>query len=51
MDHIVLSESDEHGRLRLSEVFATDHLGDAVARLYERHAALLPKGAETRPRN
>ncbi len=44
MDHIVLAETDEHGRLRLSEVFAADHLGDAVARLYERCAELLSDG-------
>ncbi len=44
MDHFVLSEVDEQGRLRLSEVFAPDHLGDAIARLYERYAELLPEG-------
>src|SRR5207247_1709862 len=33
-----------HGRRQRSEVFAADRLGDAVARLYERYAELLPDG-------
>ena len=33
-------------RFVLSEIFAVDHLGDAIARLYERYAELLPDGPE-----
>ena len=43
---ILMIEVDAAGRRRLSEVFALDHLGDGVARLYERHAELAPEGAE-----
>ncbi len=43
-DQIVLVEADARGLRRGSEVFAADRLGDAVARLYERHAELLPDG-------
>ncbi len=39
-------EVDAQGRFRWSESFAPDRLGDAVVRLYERHAALLPEGPE-----
>jgi class 3 adenylate cyclase len=42
---ILLVEVDEHGRRLRAEFFAADHLGDAVARLYERHAELLPDGS------
>jgi hypothetical protein len=35
---------EEHGRYRRAEVFAADRLGDAVVRLYERWAELLPDG-------
>jgi class 3 adenylate cyclase/tetratricopeptide (TPR) repeat protein len=46
---ITLVEVDERGRRRRSEFFALERLGDAVARLYERHAELLPDGlARTR---
>ncbi len=41
-----LLEVDESGLGRHSEVFAADHLGDAIVRLYERHAELLPEGPE-----
>ncbi|MBI3768726.1 MAG: nuclear transport factor 2 family protein [Deltaproteobacteria bacterium] len=41
---IVLIEVDTQGRRRWAEHFAGDHLGDAVARLYERYAELLPDG-------
>jgi class 3 adenylate cyclase/ketosteroid isomerase-like protein len=41
-----VSEVDAGGRRRRGEVFATEHLGDAIARLYERHAELLPEGPE-----
>src|SRR5262249_59464649 len=40
---INLTEVDAQGRWR-TEVFATDHLGDAVIRLYERYAELLTDG-------
>ena len=43
-DAIVLIEVDAHGRRRRAEFFAADRLGDAVARLYERYAELLPDG-------
>ena len=39
-------EVDEHGPCRAHEVFAADHLGAAIARLYERYAELLPEGPE-----
>src|SRR5262249_25750799 len=38
VEHIGLTEVDAHGRRRLAELFATDRLGDAVARFYERYA-------------
>src|SRR5262249_43728404 len=41
---ILLNEVDTDGRLVRSECFAADRLGDAVVRLYERHAELLPDG-------
>jgi tetratricopeptide (TPR) repeat protein len=38
-------EVDSSGRhARRAEIFAADRLGDAIARLYERHAELLPEG-------
>ncbi len=43
-DQWVLAEIDADERGSRSEVFACDRLGDAVARLYERHAELLPEG-------
>src|SRR5262249_10533355 len=43
-EDIHLIEVDGHGRRRRTEVFAADHLGDAIVRLYERYAALLPEG-------
>src|SRR5438093_5990715 len=43
-EQIALNEVDAHGRRRRAELFATDRLGDAVARLYERYAELLPDG-------
>src|SRR5262249_33317389 len=46
----VLVEADNQGRRRRTEVFAADRLGDAIVRLYERHAELLPAGpARDRP--
>src|SRR5207249_61212 len=46
IDQIILIEVDPDGRCRRSEDFAADRLGDAVARLYERDADLLPDGPE-----
>jgi class 3 adenylate cyclase len=44
-EHIVIAEVDERGRFQRYEVFAADRLGDAIARLYERYAELLPNGS------
>src|SRR5262249_9141020 len=41
-----LVEVDARGRRARSEFFAIDRLGDAIARLYERYAELLPDGPE-----
>jgi ketosteroid isomerase-like protein len=46
IERIALAEVDNRGRRRRDEVFALDRLGDAVVRLYERHAELLPEGPE-----
>ena len=43
-EQIVLIEADARGQRRRAEFFADDRLSDAVARLYERHADLLPDG-------
>src|SRR5262249_54349890 len=45
-EEIQLLEVDVHGRLLRFEIFAENRLGDAVARLYERYADLLPDGPE-----
>src|SRR5262249_11580406 len=42
VDQAVLIEVDAEGRNRRLEVFADDRLADAVARLYERYAEILP---------
>src|SRR5262249_13921202 len=42
--HIEVIDVDPQGRRRWVERFASDRLGDAVARLYERYAELLPAG-------
>src|SRR5262249_53623040 len=42
---ISLQEVDAQGRWR-AEAFTVDHLGDAIARLYERYAELLPEGPQ-----
>jgi hypothetical protein len=39
-------EVDAEGRQRWGEIFATDRLGDAVARFYQRYAEILPDGPE-----
>src|SRR5262249_380144 len=44
MEALDLIEVDAEARGRRVERFAPDHLGDAVARLYERYAELLPDG-------
>ncbi len=43
-DHFVLFEVDGRELRTRTEVFAADRLADAVDRLYERHAELLPEG-------
>jgi ketosteroid isomerase-like protein len=45
-ESIMLGEVDARGRWRYVERFAADRLGDAVVRLYERYAELLPEGPE-----
>ena len=40
------SRSTRDGRGKRTELFAPDHLGDAIARLYERYAESLPEGSE-----
>src|SRR5215468_5776357 len=48
-EHVILLEVDGDGRRRQTDVFATDRLGDAMVRMYERYADLLPDGpARTR---
>ena len=44
MEKISVMEVDAQGRSRRFEAFASDRLDDAVARLYERYAELLPAG-------
>ena len=44
-EEIVVGEDDGRGRYRRFEIYPAHRLGDAVARLYERHAELLPAGA------
>jgi hypothetical protein len=43
-ERIIFCEVDASGRQRRVEFFAADHLGDAIARAYARHAELLPDG-------
>src|SRR4029453_17032976 len=45
-DEVSLLEADDRGRFLRSEIFAPDRLGDAIARLYELYAELLPDGPE-----
>ena len=49
-DSFLVTEVDTAGLRRLSEFFAVDHLGDAVARLYELYAESLPEGPRPRAR-
>ncbi|MBI3389074.1 MAG: hypothetical protein HY027_15185 [Deltaproteobacteria bacterium] len=44
VEHIAVIEADERGCRRYSEFFAADRLGDAIVRLYECYADLLPDG-------
>src|SRR5262249_12420112 len=44
-EELILCDVNAQGRHRRSEIFGPDHLGDAVVRLYERYAELLPDGA------
>jgi hypothetical protein len=46
IEKIAVVEVDAQGRARRAEDFAPDRLGDAVVRLYERYAELLPDGPE-----
>ncbi len=46
LENFVLCEVDPDGRFARAEVFASDHLGNAIGRIYERHAELLPEGPE-----
>src|SRR5262249_7565485 len=43
-EEFTVAEVDAQGRGERAEHFAADKLGDAVVRLYERHAELLPEG-------
>jgi ketosteroid isomerase-like protein len=43
---IALLDVDDRGRCAHCEIFAPDRLSDAIARLYERYAELLPEGPE-----
>jgi class 3 adenylate cyclase len=43
-DEIPLIETDERGRACEIEIFGPNNLGDAIIRLYERHAEQLPEG-------
>src|SRR5262249_41883177 len=45
-EEIVLIEVDTQGRQRRAELFDPRHLGDAIARLYERYAELPPDGPD-----
>src|SRR4029453_10798513 len=45
-EQIVLSEIDADHQQRRTELFASNHLGRAIVRLYERYAELLPAGPE-----
>src|SRR5206468_2972399 len=44
IEELVIDEVDATGRQRHGESFTADHLGDAVVRLYQRYAELLPEG-------
>ena len=44
VERIGLEEVDAQGRRRRAEFFSSDKLGDAIVRLYERYAEMLPDG-------
>ncbi len=46
LENITIFDVDAAGRLTHCEIFASDRLGDALVRLYERHVELLPEGPE-----
>src|SRR4029453_17413965 len=46
LEGTVLVEADSEARSTHVEIFSAHHLGNAVARLYGRHAELLPEGPE-----
>jgi len=46
IESIIVQEVDAAGRLTISEVFASDHLLQAIARLHARWAEILPDGLE-----
>jgi len=45
IEELCVVEADREGRCVKADLFAVDHLGDAVARLYQRYAELLSEGA------
>jgi len=45
-ENLMLAEVDATGRRIRTEIFATGHLGEAITRLYERYAELLPEGPD-----
>src|SRR5262249_15361272 len=45
-EDLLVIEVDANGRRQWQEAFAADRVGDAVVRLYERYAELLPAGPE-----
>ena len=46
VEHVGVFEVDERNHAMRSEIFAADHLGEAITRLYQRYAELLPDGPE-----
>jgi hypothetical protein len=46
IEELCVIEADERGRCARAELFAVDHLGAAITRLYERHAETRPEGPE-----
>ncbi len=48
IETLMLEEVDATGRRSRTEVFAIDHVAEAIARLYERYAEILPDGPERR---
>jgi tetratricopeptide (TPR) repeat protein len=46
VESFALVEVDVGGRRRRTELFAADRLAEAIARLYERHAELIPDACE-----